>query len=81
MVAGPDIAWPETVPWILSASSVTNTVPSSIQLVVDPAQVSEFANARVTINASVPEVGAQVRRSTVTVKCVAHLWFGPLGMR
>jgi hypothetical protein len=49
--------------------------------VVDPAQVSEFANARVTINASVPEVGAQVRRSTVTVKCVAHLWFGPLGMR
>ena len=81
LIAGPDIAWPETVPWILSASSVTNTVPSSIQLVVDPAQVSELANARVTVNASVPGVGTQVRRSTVTVKCVAHLWFGPLGMR
>ena len=76
-----DYVWPSDVPWITAATSLTNTVPATITLTIDPNLGTNLAQARVAISATVPGVGHLNRNATVTLVCTDYGIYLPVAAR
>lgn len=60
------IVWPEEVPWIVEATSVTNTVPATVALTVDPSVLGDQFTAANAVLVFVADVRAGTPPRSVT---------------
>ena len=73
----PQVDWPSNVPWV-AASSPTMTVPSTLEIIVDPNQAADDDEALIVLISSL-DGNSQLRyTSSLRLICTNHATFVPL---